>query len=152
MKTGEFISELRRAPSNLLIFVDLDGHAVHRGYHLTELKAVSLHTVDCGGQTNQWEETIAQLWVPSDPDPDYMTTGKFLKIFDRVGGMIPLNSDAEIRIEYGDENFFPSTYRVQSVTQEQGATRVSLAPPATTCKARDRSAATSSTSSSCCAA
>lgn len=151
MKTGEFISELRRAPSNQLIFVDLGGHAVHHGYHLTELKAVSFQTVDCGGQTNQWQETIAQLWVPSDPDRDYMTTGKFLKIFDKVGGVIPLNLDAEIGIEYGDENFFPSTYRVQSITRKQGVTRVSLVPPATTCKARDRRAALS-TSSSCCAA
>jgi uncharacterized protein DUF6428 len=152
MKTGEFISELRRAPASQLIFVDLDGHAVHSGYHLTELKATSLQTVDCGGQTNQWEETIAQLWVPSDPDPNYMTTEKFLQIFDKVGGMIPLNLDAEIRIEYGDENFFPSTYRVQSIIREQGVTRVSLLPPATTCKARDRCAATLPASGSCCAA
>jgi hypothetical protein len=151
MKTSEFISELRRAPSNQLIFADLDGHAVHRGYHLTELKATSFQTVDCGGQTNQWQETIAQLWVPSDPDRDYMTAGKFLKIVDKVGGLIPLNLDAELRIEYGDENFFPSTYRVQSITREKGVTRVSLAPPATTCKARDRRAALS-TSGSCCAA
>ena len=149
MKTGEFISELHRAPINLLIFVDLDGHAVHRGYHLTELKAVSLHTVDCGGQTNQWQETIAQLWVPSDPDPVYMTVGKFLKIFDKVGGMIPLNLDTEIRIEYGDDNFFPSTYHVDSVAQEQGVTRVSLVPSATTCKARDRRIALLKTDSCC---
>src|SRR5882757_6476119 len=86
MKTSDFISELRRAPSNQLIFVDLDGHSVHRGYHLTELKAISLRTVDCGGQTNQWQETIAQLWVPSDPDRDDMTAGKFLKIVDKVSG------------------------------------------------------------------
>jgi len=151
MKTGKFISELRRAPSNQLIFVDLHGHTVHRGYHLTELKAASLQTVDCGGQMNQWQETIAQLWVPSDPDPDYLTTGKFLKIFDKVGGMIPLNLDTEIRIEYGDENFFPSTYHVQSITREQGVTRVSLVPPVTTCKARDRRTALS-TSGACCAA
>ena len=83
MKTNEFVSELRRAPNNQLIFADLDGHTVRRGYHLTELKAVSFRTVDCGGQTNQWEETIAQLWVPPDPDPNYMTAAKFLKIFDR---------------------------------------------------------------------
>ncbi len=140
MKTNEFIAELRGAPTYQLIFVDLDGHTVHGGYHLTELKAASLQTVDCGGQTNRWNETIAQLWVPSHPDPDYMTAGKFLKIFDKVSGMIPLNLDAEIRIEYGDDNFFPSTYRVQSITQEQGVTRVSLTPPATTCKARDRGA------------
>src|SRR5438132_12048714 len=110
MKTGEFISELHRAPINLLIFVDLDGHAVHRGYHLTELKAVSLHTVDSGGQRNQWQETIAQLWVPSDPDPDDMTVGEFLKIFDKVCGTIPLDLDTEIRIEYYDDNFSLLTY------------------------------------------
>jgi hypothetical protein len=33
----------------------------HRGYHLTELKAASFETVDCGGQTNRWQETIVQL-------------------------------------------------------------------------------------------
>ena len=138
MKTNEFISALRAAPSNQLIFADRDGHTVPSGYHLTELKAASFKTVDCGGQTNQWQETIAQLWVPSDPDRDYMTVGKFLKIFDKVSGMIQLNLDTEIRIEYGDDNFFPSTYRVQGVAQEQGVTRVSLVPPETTCKARDR--------------
>jgi len=151
MKTGKFISELRRVPSNQLIFVDLHGHIVHRGYHLTELKAASLQAVDCGGQTNQWQETIVQIWVPSDPDRDYMSVAKFLKIFDKVGGMIPLNLDTEIRIEYGDENFFPSTYHVQSITREQGVTRVSLMPPVTTCKARDRCTALS-TSGACCAA
>jgi hypothetical protein len=138
MKTHEFIAALRAAPTNQLIFIDADGHAVHSGYHLTELKTASLQTVDCGGQTNQWQETIAQLWVPSDPDSDYMTTGKFLKIFAKVSGMIPLNLDAEIRIEYGDENFFPSTYQIRAVTYADGVTRVLLEPPRTTCKARDR--------------
>ena len=151
MKAADFISKLRRAPTNQLIFVDLQGHAVHRGYHLTELKAASLQAVDCGGQTNEWQETIVQLWVPSAPDRDYMTVGKFLNIFDKVGGMIPLHPDAEIRIEYGDENFFPSTYHIQSMTHNHGITRVLLTPPATTCKARDRSTALS-TSGSCCAA
>ena len=50
MKTNEFIAELRRASKNQLVFVDGNGHAVHPGYHLTELKAASLDTVDCGGQ------------------------------------------------------------------------------------------------------
>jgi hypothetical protein len=64
-----------------------------------------------------------------------MTAGKFLRIFDKV---IPLQLEAEIRVEYGDESFFPSLYQVESVTSEDGATRVLLGPPATTCKARDR--------------
>ena len=50
MKTNEFISILRAAPRNQLIFADLDGRAVHSGYHLTELKAAQFETVDCGGR------------------------------------------------------------------------------------------------------
>ena len=152
MKTSEFISALRAAPTNQLIFVDLKGHAVHYGYHLTELKAASFETVDCGGQTNRWHETIVQLWVPPDPANVCMTAAKFLKIFDKVRGMIPLNLDAEIRVEYGDQNLFPSAYHVRSVSRIENATHVLLEPPATTCKARDRRAAQSHTTDSCCTA
>lgn len=155
MKTNEFISMLRVAPDNQLIFADLDGHTVHSGYHLTELKAASFDTVDCGGQTNRWQETIVQLWVPSHAGNKYMTAAKFLKIFEKVRGMIPLNLNAEVRIEYGDENFFPATYHVRSVTHDQTATRVLLEPPETTCKARDRrveAAESSSRDGTCCLA
>jgi hypothetical protein len=66
------------------------------------LKAAAFDMVDCGGQVNRWQETIVQLWVPSEGQSGYMTAGKFLKIFDKVRGMIPLNLDTEIRVEYGD--------------------------------------------------
>ena len=150
MKTNEFISALRADPRNQLIFADLDGHAVHSGYHLTELKAASFETVDCGGQVNRWPETIVQLWVPLRADNEYMTAAKFLKIFDKVRGMIPLDLDAEIRVEYGDENFFPSTYHIRSVTHGETTTRVLVEPPHTTCKARDRRVATLPAADSCC--
>src|SRR5438034_1105664 len=91
MTTKEFISALRAAPDNELMFVDLEGHAVHSGYHLTELKGASLETVDCGGKTDRWQETIVPLWVPENPDDDYMTAAKFLKIFAKVRGMIALD-------------------------------------------------------------
>jgi hypothetical protein len=138
METNEFISKLRGAPENRLLFVDRDGNPIHAGYHLTELKAASFQTVDCGGQLNNWAETIVQLWVPPEADDDYMKAAKFLQIFDKVRGMIPLDLAAEIRVEYGDEKFFPSTYHVRSVTHDQHATHVLLVPPETTCKARDR--------------
>jgi Family of unknown function (DUF6428) len=152
MKTNEFVSRLRAIPNNQLVFVDLDGHTVHSGYHLTELKAASFDTVDCGGQTNRWQETIVQLWVPSHAANEYMTAAKFLKIFEKVRGMIPLNLDTEVRIEYGDENFFPSTYHVRSIAHNQTTTRVLLEPPHASCKARDRRVAPlATTTGSCCA-
>jgi hypothetical protein len=117
------------------------------------LKAARFDTVDCGGQVNRWEETIVQLWVPEEPDEQYMTAGKFLKILDKVRGLIPLQLDAEIRIEYGDDQFFPSTYHVSSLSESSDEIRVALQPPATTCKARDRrSTAPREKAEACCCA
>jgi hypothetical protein len=47
--------------------------------------------------------------------------------------MIPLKEKAEIRVEYGDENFFPSLYHSGA-----GISPLLLTRPTTTCKARDR--------------
>jgi len=138
MKTNQFIAALLEAPADHLIFVNRAGDVIHAGYHLTEIKAAHFDTVDCGGQTNRWNETVVQLWVPAEADDDYMTAGKFLSIFDRVTGMIPLQEEAEIRVEYGDDNFFPSLYHVEAVESEAGTMRVLVAPPVTTCKSRDR--------------
>jgi len=154
MKTNEFIAALQAAPNNRLIFADAHGHVIHAGYHLTELKTAALDTVDCGGRLNRWDETIIQLWAPAEADEEYMTVAKFLNIFDKVRGMVPLKFGAEIRVEYGDENFFPSMYHVRFVTHDGSVTRVLLAPPATICKARDRRVAAqlANANDSCCLA
>ena len=138
MKTQEFIAALRRPPEKQLIFQDTQEHAVPPGYHLTELKAARFDTVDCGGQINHWEESIVQLWVPEEAGGHCMTAVKFLKNFDKVRGLILLQPDTEIRVEYGDDSFFASTYHISSLSESSGEIRVTLRPPATTCKARDR--------------
>jgi len=148
MKTSDFIRTIRRSPDKQLVFVNDEGTTIHSGYHLTELKAASLETVDCGGEKNRWNETIVQLWVPEEEKSDeFMTAKKFLSIYDRVSGMIALDPNAEIRFEYGDENFPPSNYHVESVTRDDESIRVEVLLPQTTCKARDRCAATGA---SCC--
>jgi hypothetical protein len=147
MKTREFIEQLRGSHGNQVVFVDENNTTIHGGYHLTELKAATFDTVDCGGQKNRWNETIVQLWVPEDEESDeFMTADKFLSIYDRVSGMIALDPEAEIRCEYGDENFPPSNYHVAKVTEVTDTIRVELHPPQATCKARDRREA----GASCC--
>ena len=66
MRTQDFISRLRKAAAKALVFINSNGATIHGGYHLTELKAASFDTVDCGAQKNQWNETIVQLWVPEE--------------------------------------------------------------------------------------
>lgn len=138
MTTKEFIEALRASPEKTLIFMNGNGDAVRPGFHLTEIKAARYETVDCGGKTNQWHETIFQLWVPDDADDEYMPAQKFISIFDRVRSLIDVDLATEARIEYGDDDFFPSVYSIESIASGSGALRVVLAPPATTCKARDR--------------
>ena len=147
MKTREFIEQLRGARCKQVLFVDENDTTIHGGYHLTELKAATFDTVDCGGQKTRWNETIVQLWVPENEESDeFMTADKFLSIYDRVSGMIALDPEAEIRFEYGDENFSPSNYHVPKVTEDADIIRVELRPPQATCKARDRREA----GASCC--
>jgi uncharacterized protein DUF6428 len=147
MTTKDFIAQLRRVPDKPLLFVNADGDAIHTGYHLTEIKAAKFDTVDCGGEKNHWNETIMQLWIPAgEISEEFMTAGKFLSIYEKVSCMIDVDPSAEVRFEYGDENFFSSNYNVDSITEEIDALRVELRPPQTTCKARDRRAA----GASCC--
>ena len=139
MTTRDFISRLREAAAKQLVFTNSDGAMVHGGYHLTELKAASFDTVDCGAQKNQWNETIVQLWVPEEEENgEFMTAAKFLAIYDKVARLIPLDATAEIRFEYGDENFPPSNYHVENISESRTELRVQLRLPQATCKARDR--------------
>jgi Family of unknown function (DUF6428) len=149
MKTKDLITAIRRSAGKRLLFTNGNGDTIHPGYHLTEIKAVTYDTVDCGGQKNRWNETILQLWVPAAADEDYMPADKFVSIYDKVRKLVSIDEDAEVRIEYGDENFSPTAYHVANVANDDEALRVVLEPPATTCKARDRARA--SKSESCCA-
>lgn len=140
--TNHFIKQLRRAADKPLVFVNPEGNTIRRGYHLTEIKTAKFDTVDCGGEKNRWNETIIQLWVPEgEASQEFMTAGKFLRIYEKVTAMIAVDPEAEVRIEYGDENFFPSNYHVRSVERSKDALHIELHPPQTTCKPRARRAA-----------
>ena len=108
MKTEDFISTLREAPAKHLVFTNSDGTTIHGGYHLTELKAASFDTVDCGAQKNQWNETIVQLWVPEgEENGEVMTAAKFLSIYDKVARLIPLDHHQPYR-GHEDKTFVPA--------------------------------------------
>ena len=139
MRTKDFISRLRDAPAKQLVFTNSDGAIIHGGYHLTELKAASFETVDCGAQRNRWKETIVQLWTPEEQENGkFMTAAKFLSIYDKVAPLISLDQAAEIRVEYGDGNFPPSNYHLENISETETELRVELRLPQATCKARDR--------------
>lgn len=139
--TRDFLSSLTDHDAKSLVF-DLDGRQIQPGYHVTELKAATFETMDCGGQGNLWHETIVQLMPDADDaHKGHMTVGKFMSIYQRVSGSVPVRAQAEIRFEYGDDGEPAIQYHVRGIDLEPQKLIVRLEPTRVTCKARDRRAA-----------
>ena len=139
MNTQEFISSLRDHNDTPLIF-DYGNARVPAGYHVTEVKAVSYQTMDCGGKSDAWTETIVQLWNPDVTDKkEFMSAKKFLSIFERAASGVPVTSTSELKLEYGNQTIPAINYLVGKMTLENGNLIVKLEPPQVQCKARNRS-------------
>jgi hypothetical protein len=151
--TQAFLDLLHTArPDQQLVFQLDQALLVAAGYHVTELKAVTYNTMDCGGVADKWEETVIQLWNPGDePEREHMTVRKFLAIYERVAKHIPVSYDAELRFEYGDKLRPATSYHVERLEWREKLILVHLRTPVVTCKARDRKAARLATAeTSCC--
>lgn len=138
MNTQEFVSNLRAYNDTPVIF-DAGDARVPAGYHVTEVKAVSYQTMDCGGKSDAWHETIVQLWNPEENDKkEFMSAKKFLSIFDRAASGVPVTTTSELKLEYGNDTMPAINYHVGNITLEDGHLIIKLEPPKVQCKARNR--------------
>ena len=62
MKTHEFLTILNEHQDKRLYFEYQPNQLVAPNYHITEIKHVHIDSVDCGAQTDNWTETVVQLW------------------------------------------------------------------------------------------
>jgi hypothetical protein len=139
MKTKEFLSLLTDQDNKSLIFEFLPGQRVGANYHITEVKNTRIDSVDCGGRTDTWNETVVQLWEsPSEKDKtDYLTTSKALAILDRVNSMRPMDMEALIKFEFGNENFHTAQLFVNKTQPNEKALLITLGVKPTACKAEE---------------
>jgi len=82
MKTNEFLSLLKENPNKSLLFEYKEGQFVGANYHITEIKNITIDSVDCGAGVDFWKETIIQLWESPDEHEkeEYMSAYKALGI------------------------------------------------------------------------
>ena len=62
MKTQEFLDLLRDHQGKSLLFQYSVNNLVGANYHITEVKNITVESVDCGAGVDFWKETIIQLW------------------------------------------------------------------------------------------
>lgn len=139
MNTSDFLSLLAGHQDKELLFEYTDGMLVGTNYHITEVKHTTIDSVDCGAGTDNWNETIVQLWEsPSEiGKPDYMTTDKALGILKKVGNLKPYTLEAELKIEYGNSRFHTTHLYVSEFEIREKQLLIKLSTTPTDCKAKE---------------
>lgn len=139
MKTQEFFNLLEKHKNKSLLFEYAPNQFVGANYHITEVKHITIDSVDCGSQTNSWKETIIQLWEsPSElGKTEYMTVYKASGILNKVGKMKPYVLDAEVKFEYSNRNFHTAQLFVDGFEIRDTNLIITLAIEKTDCKAKE---------------
>jgi hypothetical protein len=139
MKTNEFLSLLRTNGNKELLFDYNKGALVGANYHLTEVKNITIDSVDCGSGSDFWKETIIQLWEsPAEPDKTkYMSVSKALQILNKVNEIKPMDLEAELKIEYGNADFHTAQLFIDGHEIFDDTLLFKLAVKKTDCKAKE---------------
>lgn len=155
MKTQDFFSILDQHINKALLFEYAPNLLVGANYHITEVKHISVDSVDCGAKTDTWQETIIQLWESPDEvgKTDYMTVSKAISILKTVGAKRPYVANAELKFEYSNAAFHTAQLFVNDFEIKNNNLIVKLAVAATDCKAKELCGTpeVSSTEDACCA-
>jgi len=139
MKTQELFNILEQNKDKSLLFEYAPNLLVGANYHITEVKHLTIDSVDCGAQTDAWKETIIQLWEsPKELGKrDFMKVDKALSILERVGSMKPYTLDSEVKIEYSNVTFHTAQQFVNDFEIKGNNLIFKLAIEKTSCKAND---------------
>lgn len=139
MKTSEFLSVLKQHQDKSLLFEYAPDKFVGANYHITEVKNITIDSVDCGAGTDFWKETIVQLWEsPKEKGKrDFMSVYKALAILNKVDRIKPMVQDAEIKFEYSNEDFHTAQLFVDDYALDNQSLIVKLSVEKTDCKAKE---------------
>ena len=127
------------------------GRTIQPGYHVTEVKAGSFVTLDCGGNPDAWRETILQIEdLPASAEqPQHMPVSKFLAILDKVAQRVALDADARLTFEVGPPGSAMQVFDVETLRIDADAVVVQLGARPAICKPRHR-AQQEPVAASCC--
>ncbi|MAZ73198.1 MAG: hypothetical protein CMC70_08610 [Flavobacteriaceae bacterium] len=139
MKTSEFLELLKEHQSKSLLFQYAPQQLVGANYHITEVKHIKIESVDCGAQTDSWNETVIQLWEsPSElGKTEYMSSLKALGILNKVGKMKPYDLSSEIKFEYSNALFHTAQLFVGDFEIYGNNLVINLNIQKTDCKAKE---------------
>lgn len=132
------------------LVLDYGGRTIRPGYHVTEVKAGSFVTLDCGGNPDAWRETILQVEdLGPEGEHEFMAVGKFRGILAKVAERVTLDPDARLTFEVGPPELPMQVFDVDTLRLDADRAVLRLAPRPAICKPRHR-AAHAAADAACC--
>jgi hypothetical protein len=101
------------------------------------VKTGSFRGLDCGANTESWNETFIQLWDIHEDDRVHMPVWKFLAILRKVADAVGFDADAKLTFEVSDGVKAMQLFMAERIEARE-VVRVYLAPRPASCKPRDR--------------
>lgn len=121
------------------LVIEYADRTIQAGYHVTEVKAGSFTTLDCGGNPDAWQETVLQVEdIPAVDGREMMTAGKFRSILTQVDHKLGLSRDARLTIEIGRPGEAMRVFDVADLTITADCALLTLGVRAAICKPRHR--------------
>lgn len=121
------------------LVIDYGGRMIRPGYHVTEVKAGSFVTLDCGGNPDAWQETILQVEdIAQEGEGDYLSVDKFRGILDQVAQRVELDAGARLTFEVGPPDAAMQIFDVDRLRVEAGRIVLRLVARSAICKPRHR--------------
>ncbi|AUP79149.1 DUF6428 family protein [Flavivirga eckloniae] len=139
MKTQELFKVLEQNQDKSLLFEYAPNLLVGANYHITEVKHMTIDSIDCGSQADAWKDTVIQLWESPKElgKTEYMSVYKALGILNKVGKMKSYTLDAEVKFEYSNATFHTAQLFVNDFEIRENNLIVKLAVEKTDCKAKE---------------
>ena len=135
--SAETLLETLAAHKDKGLVFHYDGRDVLPSYHVTEVKTGSFRGLDCGANTESWNETFIQLWDMHEANREHMPVWKFLAILRKVSDAVGFDTDARLTFEVSNGVVPMQLYRAERIEAGE-VVRVLLSPRPASCKPRDR--------------
>lgn len=132
MILDDLLAATRSLPPDLPLVFATDDGPIGAGYHVTELKLARIVSIDCGGRTSSWSETVLQLLDGNGRS--HMQVGKFADILAQGIRNVDGLGDSPAFVEFGHHNAGMQIFRPNAPEMTDGAVILRLEAVRAHCK------------------
>ncbi|WP_410001066.1 DUF6428 family protein [Tateyamaria omphalii] len=142
------LQDLELQDSSLpLVFETKEGE-ISPGYHVTELRHSTSKGIDCGGNTEVWQE--AKLQLLDGRGGAHMSVGKFSHIVSKSLSVMPELEHVSLMVEFGHDNADLRLMSLSSPELRRNRVVISLGNRRAVCKPAEKAGFVVSGAERCC--